>query len=63
MMSICETLNKIFADAIAEAYPDIPDPPVVVTTSTNPKFGDYQYNSAMSLSKLISSQGKFLTEK
>ncbi|XP_043267978.1 arginine--tRNA ligase, cytoplasmic [Venturia canescens] len=63
MLSICETLNKIFSDAITQAYPDIPDPPVIVTTSSNPKFGDYQYNSAMALSKLISSQGQKVTPR
>ncbi|XP_012280071.1 arginine--tRNA ligase, cytoplasmic [Orussus abietinus] len=57
MDSLYEMLCDLFRRAINSAYPDIPDPPIVITTSGNPKFGDYQCNSTMPLSKQLSSQG------
>lgn len=57
-ISIRENLYTIFHKAISAAYPDIVDPPVIVTTSSNPKFGDYQCNSAMPLAQQLSSSGK-----
>lgn len=64
MLSIQEELEKIFLDGITEAFPDIVDPPVIISVSSkDPKFGDYQCNSAMSLSKLLSGQGKKLSPR
>jgi len=57
-ISIKDNLSVVFHKAISAAYPDILDPPVIVTTSTNPKFGDYQCNSAMPLAQQLSSSGK-----
>lgn len=57
-VSIYDTLFDLFERAISAAYPDVPDPPVIITSSSNPKFGDYQCNSAMSLTKQLSSMGK-----
>lgn len=57
-ISIRDNLYIIFHKAISAAYPDIVDPPVIVTTSSNPKFGDYQCNSAMPLSQQLSNSGK-----
>ncbi|KYN19971.1 Arginyl-tRNA synthetase, cytoplasmic, partial [Trachymyrmex cornetzi] len=56
-ISIKDHLSAVFHKAIGTAYPDILDPPVIVTTSTNPKFGDYQCNSAMPLAQQLSSSG------
>lgn len=53
MISIYETLYNLFEKAISEAYPDLTDPPIVISSSNNPKFGDYQCNSALPLCKLI----------
>ncbi|XP_016839394.1 probable arginine--tRNA ligase, cytoplasmic isoform X2 [Nasonia vitripennis] len=60
MVSIYDTLYTLFEKAIIEAYPDLTDPPVVISSSNNPKFGDYQCNSALPLCKLLgsASQGK-----
>lgn len=55
MISIQDTLFILFQNAIAAAYPDLSDPPVVVSSSA--KFGDYQFNSSMQISKLLSSAG------
>lgn len=58
MLSIQSELNDIFGDAIASAFPDIPDAPVVIALSgNNPKFGDYQCNSAMPIVGILKAQG------
>ncbi|XP_014229308.1 arginine--tRNA ligase, cytoplasmic isoform X1 [Trichogramma pretiosum] len=54
MISLYDNLNALFEKAINEAYPDVVDPPVVISSSNNPKFGDYQCNSALPLCKLLS---------
>ncbi|KAL0113269.1 hypothetical protein PUN28_012432 [Cardiocondyla obscurior] len=56
-ISILDNLSTVFNKAISAAYPDIVDPPVIVTTSTNSKFGDYQCNSAMPLAQQLSISG------
>lgn len=54
---IVDELRNVFHEAILSAYPALKDPPVVITLSgNNPKFGDYQCNSAMSISQLLKSQ-------
>lgn len=51
---IVDELKNIFEFAIGSAYPDLEDPPIVITLSgNNPKFGDYQCNSAMPISQLL----------
>lgn len=59
MDSILDTLNNLFSTAIKEAFPDIPDAPVVIALSgNNPKFGDYQCNSALQISNIFKQMGK-----
>jgi len=53
MMNVQEALNFVFETAICEAYPAVTNPPVSLTLAKNPKFGDYQCNSAMAISKLL----------
>ncbi|KAM3965658.1 arginine--tRNA ligase-like protein [Aphomia sociella] len=51
---ILDQLKNVFDVAITSAYPDLEDPPIVITLSgNNPKFGDYQCNSAMAISQLL----------
>ncbi|XP_046624224.1 arginine--tRNA ligase, cytoplasmic isoform X2 [Neodiprion virginianus] len=58
MLSIIETLYNLFEKAIGDAYPDLVDPPVIIALGGNdPKFGDYQCNSALPLAKLLKAQG------
>lgn len=60
MESIQDLLTDIFGSAISAAYPDIPDPPVVIALSgNNVKFGDYQCNSALQLANMFKQQGEF----
>ena len=57
--SILTALVKYFEVAIKNAFPDLPDAPVVVTVSSNPKFGDYQCNSAMPIAQLLKAKGQY----
>ncbi|KAI5638469.1 tRNA synthetases class I (R) domain-containing protein [Phthorimaea operculella] len=51
---IIDELRNVFEVAITSAYPDLEDPPIAITLSgNNPKFGDYQCNSAMAISQLL----------
>jgi len=56
MMNIKESLSSIFEVAICNSFPYLKSPPVVLAPAQNPKFGDYQCNSAMALSKLVAAQ-------
>ncbi|KAJ8964239.1 hypothetical protein NQ314_005038 [Rhamnusium bicolor] len=59
MQSITDIITDTFSSAIAAAFPDITDPPVVIALSgSNPKFGDYQCNSAMPLANIYKQLGK-----
>ncbi|XP_014216820.1 arginine--tRNA ligase, cytoplasmic isoform X2 [Copidosoma floridanum] len=62
MISIQNTLSSLFEKAISEVFPDLTDPPVDISMSNNPKFGDYQCNSALPICKLLSTVDK-TTEK
>jgi len=55
MPSVVEILIDLFRDAIAQAYPDLPDPPCPVAPSA--KQGDYQFNGAMPIAGLLKAQG------
>ena len=53
MKSITETLENLFSEASIKAFPNLENTLTEITPSTNPKFGHYQYNSAMKLSKAL----------
>ncbi|XP_008053026.1 arginine--tRNA ligase, cytoplasmic [Carlito syrichta] len=53
MININNRLQEVFGHAIKAAYPDLENPPLIVTPSQQPKFGDYQCNSAMSISQML----------
>lgn len=58
MESIQDKLNELFSSAITKAFPDLTDPPVVISLcGNNVKFGDYQCNSAMAISNLLKQIG------
>nr|CAH7730322.1 unnamed protein product [Callosobruchus chinensis] len=59
MESTTEALDNLFRTAISAAFPDIQDPPVVIALAgNNPKFGDYQCNSAMPIANIYKQAGK-----
>ncbi|XP_034961060.2 arginine--tRNA ligase, cytoplasmic isoform X1 [Zootoca vivipara] len=53
MININSRLQDIFGVAIKAAYPDLENPPLLVTPSQQSKFGDYQCNSAMSITQIL----------
>ncbi|KAM9312744.1 arginine--tRNA ligase, cytoplasmic [Gastrophryne carolinensis] len=53
MININIQLQEIFGRAIRDAYPKLENPPLAVTPSQQPKFGDYQCNSAMAMTQLL----------
>lgn len=53
MININSRLQEVFGCAIKAAYPDLENPPLIVTPSQQPKFGDYQCNSAMGISQIL----------
>ncbi|XP_032995734.1 arginine--tRNA ligase, cytoplasmic [Lacerta agilis] len=53
MININSCLQDIFGVAIKAAYPDLENPPLLVTPSQQSKFGDYQCNSAMSITQIL----------
>ncbi|ENN82854.1 hypothetical protein YQE_00779, partial [Dendroctonus ponderosae] len=63
--SILQILQNIFSKAIEAACPDIRNiPPVDIALSgANPKFGDYQCNSAMGLANLYKQLGQKLSPR
>ncbi|NP_001279103.1 arginine--tRNA ligase, cytoplasmic [Callorhinchus milii] len=58
LTNINETLQTIFRVAINVAFPDLENPPLVVAPNQQPKFGDYQCNSAMAIAQLLKSKGQ-----
>ncbi|CAH1777479.1 unnamed protein product [Owenia fusiformis] len=57
MLSLIEALTELFGRSIQTAYPMLSDPVSAITPSGKPTFGDYQCNSAMTLSQQLKSQG------
>lgn len=56
LILILDHLQTIFSEAIQATFPNI-DVPAVITIITNPKFGDYQFNSAMKITQILKAQG------
>ncbi|MCJ8740536.1 hypothetical protein PDJAM_G00060100 [Pangasius djambal] len=57
MTNVNQRLQEIFGHAISVAYPDVENPPLAVTPNQQPKFGDYQCNSAMAMSQMMKGKG------
>ena len=62
MTSLLHSVEDLFRSAITTSYPSLATPPVMVTASTNDKFGDYQCNSAMGIAgvSVDSFKGKYI---
>jgi len=56
--SLISSLKQSFDHAIREAFPEISEPPVVISEAAKEAFGDYQCNSAMSLAQILGKQGQ-----
>lgn len=59
MIPILEHLRTLFDVAISSSYPELENPPTTITqVSPNlAKFGDYQCNSPLALTKLLKAAG------
>lgn len=55
--SLRNRLIALFTESVEKVFPDIPDCPVPLTATSNYKFGDYQCNAAMAITKLLKDQG------
>ncbi|KAL7989261.1 hypothetical protein Chor_011927 [Crotalus horridus] len=53
MININHRIQELFKAAIKAACPDLENPPLAVTPSQQSRFGDYQCNSAMSISQIL----------
>ena len=53
MFNVQNALVMLFRTAIDKAFPATGDIPVVLTLAMNPKFGDYQCNTAMAATKIL----------
>ncbi|WP_068468528.1 arginine--tRNA ligase [Candidatus Protochlamydia phocaeensis] len=65
MKSLLNNLIDLFQKAAKKAFPelDATDFPTEVTPSTQGKFGHYQYNSAMKLTKILKQNPRQIAEK
>lgn len=64
MDSVLDILSDIFKKGISSAFPDIPDPPIDISlSSNNPTFGDFQCNSALRLANIYKQSGSKLRLK
>ncbi|XP_065556238.1 arginine--tRNA ligase, cytoplasmic-like [Artemia franciscana] len=55
--SIIGELKNIFKKSLIKSYPESSDFNIEVVISSQPKYGDYQCNSAMALSKILKESG------
>jgi len=62
MPTVIETLHFLFKSATQAAFPSLSEPSIEITQSTSDKFGDYQFNSAMKLSKLVQAPPRQIAE-
>ncbi|KAM9728222.1 LOW QUALITY PROTEIN: arginine--tRNA ligase, cytoplasmic [Menidia menidia] len=57
MLNINQRLQEVFGAAIMAACPELENPPLAVTPNQQPKFGDYQCNSAMAIAQMLKAKG------
>lgn len=52
MVNINQRLQEIFGLAIRTSFPELENPPLALAPNQQPKFGDYQCNSAMAMAQV-----------
>lgn len=62
-MTLLETLQTAVKEALVAAFGDVADTDPLVAGTNNPKFGDYQANVALSLSKKLKMSPRAIAEK
>lgn len=63
MRTLASELFHLFRNAVQKSYPDLPPFEPEIVPSTQDKFGHYQFNSAMKLSKLVKENPRQIAEK
>ena len=62
MQSLQTLLSERFAETTRRAFPEVENPPIEITQSTQEKFGHYQCNSAMKLAKELGKPPRAIAE-
>lgn len=63
MKNLIQLLSDLFKESTLKAYPHLPtDTQIEITPSTQDKFGHYQFNSAMKLSKMVQQNPRQVAE-
>ncbi|TWW75273.1 arginine--tRNA ligase, cytoplasmic [Takifugu flavidus] len=57
MLNISQRLQEIFGLTIRTSYPELENPPLALAPNQQPKFGDYQCNSAMAMAQMLKAKG------
>lgn len=52
MVNINQRLQEVFGLAIRTSFPELENPPLALAPNQQPKFGDYQCNSAMAMAQV-----------
>lgn len=52
MLNISQRLQEVFGLSIRTSYPELENPPLALAPNQQPKFGDYQCNSAMAMAQV-----------
>lgn len=63
MRTLTHQLADLFRNATTKAFPNLPSSEPEIVPSTQEKFGHYQFNSAMKLSKLAKENPRQIAEK
>ena len=63
MISLVTQLQTLFNRATSKAYPELQSFEAEIVPSTQEKFGHYQFNSSMKLSKLVKENPRQIAEK
>lgn len=58
MFNTQSALMTLFQTAINNAFPNVEKVPIALTLAQHPKFGDYQCNSAMAMTKVLKTSGE-----
>uniref|UniRef100_A0A0R3RHW4 Probable arginine--tRNA ligase, cytoplasmic n=1 Tax=Elaeophora elaphi TaxID=1147741 RepID=A0A0R3RHW4_9BILA len=56
--SLLYMLRALFSESVSKLYPELSSTPVLITETQQIKFGDYQFNSSMSIAKKLEQNGQ-----
>ncbi|VDK87017.1 unnamed protein product [Litomosoides sigmodontis] len=56
--SLLYMLRALFLESVSKLYPEMSTTPILITETQQDKFGDYQFNSSMSIAKKLERNGQ-----